>query len=474
VQTDTSIKSGYIDVALDPGSKYQYRVKVADTLGNVGAPTPVLTSQPGTVPNITAKPDIVVNNWTQQFGVVATISWNTDQLADSFVAYSKEPLQTGASTLTVNGNPAQVVGQFDKSFAHVVRLQQLDPSTVYYFKTLSQNEIKITGASDVVRVLTPERIPLVISGFKFEKVTPISAQVSWHTNKLSTSVLNYGPSSSYGKSITDDNLNTDHVMDLTGLAPGSTVNAQIVGSDSDKNTSNSDNYVLSVPALPLISGVRISDATATTATITWATNVNTDSNVSFGENDAAISQQGKSDSTELHSVTVIGLKAATTYKYKVTGKDGFGNVATSGESTFATPEDKIAAIISGIRVQVIEDANNVDASGTPSTQAIVLWDTDKPTTHHLEYGIGSGETFTNKTPDVITFNQTHTVILPDLRPNTSYSAVVVDVDAAGNSSRSAVFTIVTPPVQQSLLKLLGDQLAHTFAWVGRINLFHRK
>lgn len=463
-QIDTSLKNGYLNVGLESGTRYYYRVKSQDTAGNISRPTTVLSSQPGAAPDVTAKPTVTLAPWKQDVGVRATVTWSTDQQADSFVVYSKKPLQAGSSTLTTDGEAAQVVGQFDKLTDHEVLLQQLDPSTKYYIKTLSQNEIKITGASDVVEVTTPDRVPLVLSGVKFNETKPTSSLVTWQTNKLSTSVLEYGVTTAYGNKIDDKNLNTDHSILLEGLTSGTNYHVRITGTDSDGNFTMSDDYLLATPAIPVISNLRVSEALADSATITWSTNVNTDSNIEFGPTSAYGSQQGKSDSTTVHSVTIIGLTPATSYTYRAKSKDAFNNEAVSPSTTFTTPKDTAAPVISNVK-------SEVTTSGTDDNikiQAIVTWDTDESSTSSAEYGLGLSGDYPNKTQESASLNQSHTVIITDLKPNSSYQYRVVSQDKAGNLQKGEELTIVTPPKNKSLLQLVLKSIEETFAWTKRI------
>lgn len=468
-QHDISVKNGYLDVNLNSGQKYYYRVKTEDSYGNISRPTAVLMSQPGAAPDVTAKPTITMQNWKQEYGVRATVTWDTDQSADSFVVYSKEPLQAGTSTLTTSGKAAQVVGQFDKTLSHSVLVQQLDPSTKYYFKTLSQNEIKITGASDIVEMETPARIPLVISGVEFKSTTNTGTTVIWSTNKLSTSKLEYGTSSSYGQSIEDTNQNTDHVMALSSLSSGSTYHIRITSTDADGNYVTSDDYKVSIPATPTISSVSVTDIRFNQATINWQSNVPADSKVELtivnkDTGESISSEQGQSDLGTNHAVTVIGLNPNTTYHFKVKSTDTYGNTATSEDRTFSTPNDTEAPIISNVKSEVTTSG----AGENIKIMAIISWTTDEPATSQVEYGMGMSGTYPNKTDESLSLNMSHMVTIPDLRPNASYQYRIIAKDAAGNIAKGEDLSLITPPKDKSLLQMVLKSLEETFSWTKKI------
>lgn len=484
---DTSTKNGYLDVNLTSAQMYYYRVKTQDTSGNVSRPTTILSSQPGAAPDVTAKPTITLQNWKQEYGVRATVTWDTDQYSDSFVVYSKKPLESGASTKTTDGEAAQVVGQFDKTLNHSVLVQQLEPSTKYYIKTLSQNEIKITGASEIVEVTTPERIPLVVSTVRFSNTTNASTTVTWTTNKLSTTLLEYGTSSSYGASLSDTNQNTDHSMKIDNLSPGTTYHVRIKTTDADGNYIISDDYAIDIPAVPAVSDIKITGITYNMATFEWTTNVPADSRVqlrstspqpspqsgegapfpSQGEGgvEGSISEQGRSELVTSHAVTVIGLEPNTAYLAKVKSTDAFGNIAQSETKSFSTPADTQAPEISNVKSEVTTSG----AGESTKIMAIISFETDEPASARVEYGLGLSGDYPSTTPDSLSYNQSHTLIIPDLKQNASYQYRIAAKDRAGNLSRGEELTLITPPKEKSLLQLVIKSLEETFSWTKRLD-----
>jgi len=85
-------------------------------------------------------------------------------------------------------------------------------------------------------------------------------------------------------------------------------------------------------AAPTISNVA-SEPDTTTATVTWDTDKNATSAVTYAENmfDVASTTMQVSDEllTTSHSIVLTGLTASTTYYFMVTSEDASGNVATS-------------------------------------------------------------------------------------------------------------------------------------------------
>lgn len=262
---------------------------------------------------------------------------------------------------------------------------------------------------------------------------------------------------------------------------------RVSNTDSDGNVTISDQYTFETPAMPVVSAVAIKETSYNTATIEWTTNVNTDSNVEYtsqspssktqetnnnqspitnNQSDSTPSSgmQGKADSTTLHSVTLIGLEAKTSYSYRVISKDSFGNAATSNQSTFTTASDTTAPVIINFKSEVA----STGSGDTIKYQAIISWDTDEPSTSQVEFASGIGGDYTDKTQEIESLNSSHVVILPDLKPNSAYHLRMVSKDKVGNTAYSDDISLITPPKDKSLLQIVIKSLEETFSWVGRL------
>jgi hypothetical protein len=93
----------------------------------------------------------------------------------------------------------------------------------------------------------------------------------------------------------------------------------------------------STPTPPVISGVSASAITSNSTTITWTTDQPSDSYLNYG----ATSSYGQGGLyspalTTLHSVTLSGLAASTTYHYQVESHNAMGSVAYSTDYTLTT------------------------------------------------------------------------------------------------------------------------------------------
>ncbi|MEK6227261.1 MAG: S8 family serine peptidase, partial [Chloroflexota bacterium] len=88
---------------------------------------------------------------------------------------------------------------------------------------------------------------------------------------------------------------------------------------------------------PVISSVNATGITHEAAKITWTTDENADSQVEYGTTAAYGSTTPVTSKFETsHAVGLSGLSPTTLYHYRVKSRDGWGNLAVSGDFTFTT------------------------------------------------------------------------------------------------------------------------------------------
>ncbi len=88
---------------------------------------------------------------------------------------------------------------------------------------------------------------------------------------------------------------------------------------------------------PVISAITTSGQTLNSATITWGTNEPADSQIEYGLSTAYGFQTGlDAQLLTTHSQTLGNLASNTLYHYRIRSKDLAGNLAVSGDNTFAT------------------------------------------------------------------------------------------------------------------------------------------
>lgn len=104
--------------------------------------------------------------------------------------------------------------------------------------------------------------PPIVTNITVSDITTTSALVSWTTDELADSKVNFGLTGSYGSNQTDASFVTSHSINLTGLDPATGYHYQIVSADPSSNsTSSSDNTFLTLT--PPTSGSTPSETNST-------------------------------------------------------------------------------------------------------------------------------------------------------------------------------------------------------------------
>lgn len=200
---------------------------------------------------------------------------------------------------------------------------------------------------------------------------------------------------------------------------------------------------------PIISAVSHS-VSGQSVTVTWTTNVNSDSFVVF-DTDASFAtskEQGTHNKNQTsHLVEVTGLEANTTYNYRVRSERVNGGITTDTTSrTFTTGSDAgeesepETSSGSGGGLLIIDKTDkaapeiiNIQVVGIDNTSVSVTWETNEDATSFVEYGrtILYGATYGR-----FGASTSHQVVLENLAPNSQYNFRVLSSDDWGNVAYS--------------------------------------
>lgn len=186
---------------------------------------------------------------------------------------------------------------------------------------------------------------------------------------------------------------------------------------------------------PVITLATATGVTSTSATISWTTNELASGNIYVSAtspvNLSTATTLGTTTLSTLHSFSLSGLTASTTYYYVVKSADSVGNTATSSQMSFVTPAiaDTTAPVISGIA-----------GSAIASTTATVSWNTNELATGKLWYGTSTPLTLymQNTTPSLA-----HSFNLIGLTASTTYSLLIESTDNASNTATSTTSLVTT-------------------------------
>ena len=117
----------------------------------------------------------------------------------------------------------------------------------------------------------------------------------------------------------------------------------------------------------------------------------------------------------------------------------------------------------------VEGSNIPPVSGTAqeqTAQLIVSWNTDEPSTSQVEFGEGTGNTYSSKTQEDSNLTSNHLVIISGLTSSKVYHLKAVSKDKAGNVGNSIDSVTITPKTTENALNLVISNLQQAFGFLG--------
>ena len=377
-----------------------------------------------------------------------TITWKTSQESTSMIQYGKSALfgtETGDSTRYTAD--------------HTVTLIGLEPETLYYYRVKSVNTEGVIGNSEGRSFTTTAKRG--ISSISVTDITYTTALISWQTGDATKNELQYGPTTSYGSTISGKSLSytTSHTEKLDKLTSGATYHFRIVATSESGTTDRSTDLSFQTIADPVISGIMTKQTNPHEMQIIWRTNSATSAIVRYNEKGKTRqSSLGAAELTVEHTAVATDLIDNTTYLYKITATDGQGKQITSPEQTFTTSKDNSPPAINNLRVVVNRSGDDLVLTATWKTNKLV---------------IGQGLITEKNNPSqkmelppepIATTN--HILVKAGLSPSTLYTFKAIATDTYGNTQTSEV-NFITPSVRKGILGLIADSFNQTFGWLNQ-------
>ncbi len=429
LQTQLVTSHSVTVTGLTPGTTYNYAVVSANSAGlsSTSSNATFTTLAPGaTPPNVGYVAFWGINN----SGI--TISWSTDVLANTELAY-------GTTSALGQFTPVQTA----LTASHGVVLSGLQSGTTYYFVAESTGANGATGYSTTYSFTTTgvAGAPApVISLVTAQSITATSAIITWTTDQTSSSLVNYGTAASYGSASTlSTTLATGHSVTLTGLAPGTTYDYDVVSANSAGTSASSANYKFVTSAVsgapPNITNVAATNVTTTSVTITWTTDQAATDQVNYGTTTSYGLQSALSPALiTTHAVTLTGLTPGTTYNYYVVSANSSGTPSTSSNATFMT-------MAAGATPPYV---GYVAFWGINNSGVTISWSTDVLANTELAYGTTSA--LGQLTPVQTALTASHGVVLSGLQSGTTYYFVAESTAANGATGHSTTYSFTTTGV----------------------------
>ncbi len=206
---DTSMVIGHSQTlsGLAASTNYHFRVLSGDAAGNL-AVSGDFTFTTAAAPDITP-PLISAVKSSNLTSSGATITWTTDEAADSQIEYGVSASYGSSATL----DPA-------KTTAHSQSLSGLSSATIYHYRVKSRDAAgNLAVSSDYTfTTLQDAGTPPVISNLAVSNITSRGATVTWTTNVAANTQVFYGTTAACSSSTKiKTTLTTLHTQSLSGL-----------------------------------------------------------------------------------------------------------------------------------------------------------------------------------------------------------------------------------------------------------------
>lgn len=270
--------------------------------------------------------------------------------------------------------------------------------------------------------------PPEVDNILVDQISASTARISWHTNQEANSFVLFGTTLPLVGVSGNDALSLEHVMTLSGLAPGQTYKYKIrsVNIFGDIGWSSTLSFT-TLPAQsvvkPQIFNITLNSVGGYAAEIGWQTDIPAYWQLEYGRT-ANYSSMVLDTTPDLSQRAELdNLFPATTYHYRITAIAANGLRSVTPDLTFTT-FDTTAPNIFDIKVQ---------NSGLHSFD--LSWSTNKLTVGSVKYGTSlsyaSGEAI-----ESVSFVTNHHVSLIGLSPGTTYHFEIYATDQFGNDGKS--------------------------------------
>ncbi len=300
----------------------------------------------------------------------------------------------------------------------------------------------------------------VISSIAVSDITVNSARITWTTDSLSTSVVNYGLTAAYDATTTVSGFVSAHNVSLSGLAATILYHFRVRSTDALGNESISTDQTFTTLAPdtipPIISNINVGQITGTSAKISWDTNEPATGQLNYGLTSSYGLGSVTSSTLDLSkSVVVTGLTSETDYHFQITVADAADNTTVSLDQTFQTA-DVTPPIIS-----------NFNVSDITITGATAGWTTNELARSELSF-TAIGRTHTGTLTDVV-LKTDPSFSLSGLLPNAVYTLTAKSTDGSGNQQTAGPIQFQTladtiPPANVINLALVAGDGTITLSW----------
>jgi len=176
----------------------------------------------------------ITGHWTPELSPIGNKSGQEGELL-SFTIEAADPNGDSLTYSTSNlPSGATFVGQ---TFSWTPTPSQVGTYSINFEVSDGKHSDFENITITVTAIPSPE-----ISGVQATNITKESADITWQTNELATSKVEYGPTSSYGTILEDSNSVTSHSIFIDSLTASTTYHYRVSSKNASEKKSISDDY----------------------------------------------------------------------------------------------------------------------------------------------------------------------------------------------------------------------------------------
>lgn len=384
-------------------------------------------------------------------GESVRITWETNEKSNSFVKYGID-----SSYGNLAGDPTVNFDQQKYAMDHSITINGLIPATRYVFKVGSSDASGNIAESGEYEFTTES--PSSLSSINVVSTSLGQATITWKTDKKTSSIVEYGLSTSYGEKKEKAELQNEHSISVFNLNQGETYHFRVKGKGEDNILYSSGDYTFEPKSPPQIDDVAINDITEHDAVISFITNVPTRARVEYVDVKDKTENGSRSDD-ELkreHSIHLKDLKQGTTFAVKIRALDDQGSENEIVANDFTTGKDENPPKIDQVRTDVA-------LTQSDKVQAIINWKTDEQADTYLVYKEGrNGSEKEIKISESL--SNTHVAVITTFKPGTVYYFKVKSTDASKNTATSNDFALLTPKRRENIIQIIINNFQQIFRW----------
>jgi hypothetical protein len=319
---------------------------------------------------------------------------SADEGGPTVTLSSDSASSTNAATIAVTAQFSEEVSDFDAGAVTVTNgtVDNVATTTTdneYTFDvtptaegdvTVQIAENAVTSASSSIGnvesntlTFTSDMTAPTISDVSVSAIGTSTATINWTTDEPTTGTVNYGTDSTYGASTTmEDTASTTHsVMIDTGLEASGTYHYQIAATDAAGNTATSTDATFDTAdeevSAPQISDVTVDVTGTSTATITFATDVESTGFINYGTDSTyGASTTVEDTASTTHSIQLSDLDEGTVYHYQISQTNA-GGTTTTDDATFVTSSTASSTPLA------VDDTDTVKSDGVADNQFSDGW-----------------------------------------------------------------------------------------------------